>query len=140
MSRNYITNREAEPTVLEFEGIDLAQGTGDQLAGAHAMQYSGRVVAVEAVVSAVTAEGNAAGGTINLEFAGTNAVGGVVTITNANAGTVGIRIAGTDIDQLFRAGDDLDIEWTQAAAAFTAGVVTLRVWVEFDAGIEKSPV
>lgn len=142
MSRDYISGLEGgiSPTVLEFEGIDLSQATGDQLAGAHALPYDGRIVRVEAVVTTVTAGGDATGGSLNLELAGTNAVGGVVTITNANAGTVGTAIAGTAISQNFNSGDDLDIEWTQASGAFTQGVVTLRVYIEFNPEQASSPV
>ena len=140
MSRDYISGRgDQGPTILTFPGLDLTAATGNLWAQANPMPYDGRVIRVELVITTASVGADDDSATINLGFAGTNAVGGVVSVQDA-LGVIQATLVGTDIDQRFRAGDDLDIEIVQATDAITTGIGTLKVYVEFDQQLASSPV
>lgn len=130
---NPITDKGVQsPTVIEFAGLDLTTaGSADLWAQPFSFPYDGRIVRVELVVTTASIGADDDSATINLEIGGTNAVGGVVSVQDA-LGVIQATLVGTDISQVFKSSDDIDIEIVQATDAITTGVGTLRVYVEFE--------
>lgn len=129
---NPITDKGVQsPTVIEFAGLALQTATGNLWAQPFSFPYDGRIVRVELVITTASIGADDDSATINLEIGGTNAVGGVVSVQDA-LGVIQATLVGTDISQVFKSGDDIDIEIVQASDPITTGVGTLRVYVEFE--------
>lgn len=94
--------------------------------------FAGRFVSIESTVTTVTANTTGNQAILNLDIAGTNVTGGVVTIDvdvpAADPDTLGKRIAGTAITagNVFTASQEVTLEAANTSA-FTSGVVLVTV-------------
>jgi hypothetical protein len=119
------------PDIMELGILDFASSADGNLIAAFLAPYKARIVSLHGQVIAPCV---GSGGTIlvNLELAGTNVTGGVLTWSTAAAGVAGTILNATAITaaNVTEAGGNIDVEGASAGGTRTSGLLRLYAVVE----------